>query len=271
MKYIELQAAFELEIDKIDSNLEKPKSVDIEYWLNQGLEKFYKTRYSGTNDKGLGFEQDQKRTDDLRTLVRTSIFELDDESWYLNQENKDKFIIQPNFFLNLEEVPKDKMHAASHNIFYIRLPQNYMFLLGDTAGIVPIRKEDLQCAEKDEEGNVIPVVDNVIETTIETVDAQLRNSLSEHRIKYGKARPLRMMYDNIIMLITDGNYKVQKYQITYLMRPNNINIHKHPFDEYTDMPKHTHSEIVKLAVQMYLENKKDNRYNTYNNEVMQME
>ena len=29
-----------------------------------------------------------------------------------------------------------------------------MFLLGDTAGIVPIRKEDLQCAEKDEEGNV---------------------------------------------------------------------------------------------------------------------
>jgi hypothetical protein len=34
MRYIDLQAAFELEINKIDSNLEKPKSIDTQYWLN---------------------------------------------------------------------------------------------------------------------------------------------------------------------------------------------------------------------------------------------
>ena len=43
MTFIELQSAFELEINKIDANLEKPKSIDTEYWLNKGLERFYKT------------------------------------------------------------------------------------------------------------------------------------------------------------------------------------------------------------------------------------
>lgn len=271
MKYIDLQAAFELEINKIDSNLEKPKSIDIEYWLNKGLEKFYKTRFSGTNYKSLGFEQDQKRIDDLRTLIRTKVFDLDEESWYLNQQNNDRFILTPGFFLNLENVPQNKIQVSSNNTFYIRLPQHYTFLLGDRASIVPTRSKDIACAKKDENGNIVPQSDDVIEVTIETVDAQLRNTLSEHNIQYGKAKPLRLIHNNSIVLITDGNYKVQKYQITYLKRPNNINIHKNPFEEYTDMPEHTHSEIVKLAAQMYLENQKDSRYNTYSSEVTQME
>ncbi|MBQ7819890.1 MAG: hypothetical protein IJ341_10065 [Bacteroidales bacterium] len=91
MTYIELQAAFELEINKIDANLEKPKSVDIEYWLNRGLEKFYKTRYAGINQKGLGFEQDQKRIDDLRTLVCTRHCTLNEYTGSLVQENNAKF------------------------------------------------------------------------------------------------------------------------------------------------------------------------------------
>jgi hypothetical protein len=37
------------------------------------------------------------------------------------------------------------------------------------------------------------------------------------------------------------------------------------------MPEHTHSEIVKLAAQMYLENTKDPRYNSISNEVKEME
>ena len=81
MKYIELQAAFELEINKIDSTLEKPKSTDIEYWLNRGLEEFYKTRYTE-------FEQNQKRIDDLRTLIDTKYYVLDNDMWnILNEES----------------------------------------------------------------------------------------------------------------------------------------------------------------------------------------
>lgn len=271
MTYLELQASFELEINKIDANLEKPKSVDIEYWLNRGLEKFYKTRYTGSNPKGLGFEQDQKRIDDLRTLICTKHCELDEETWYLNQENTSDIKLSNQDKLLLESMPIDKIYAASNNKFYIRLPKDYVFLLGDTSSIIPIDNDDLKCAKRDNDGNIIPWRDDTIEATIETVDKQFRNTLSEHKIKYNRARPLRLIQENVITLITDGNYTVSEYSYSYLRRPNEINIHKNPREMYTDMPEHTHSEIVSLAVQLYLENQKDNRYTTYSNEVTTIE
>lgn len=76
MRYIDLQEAFELEIAQLDSNLTKPTTSDIEYWLTAGLIKFIKTRYSGINFKQTGFEQDQKRTDDLRSLVTRKSYQF---------------------------------------------------------------------------------------------------------------------------------------------------------------------------------------------------
>ena len=40
MRYVDLQASFELEINQIDANLTKPKSIDIEYWLNKGYKMY---------------------------------------------------------------------------------------------------------------------------------------------------------------------------------------------------------------------------------------
>ena len=77
MTYISLQEAFEIELNVLDDGLNKPKSMDTEWWLNKGLEKFWKTRYSGLNPKSTSFEQDQKRIDDLRTLVSTLVYDKD--------------------------------------------------------------------------------------------------------------------------------------------------------------------------------------------------
>lgn len=271
MKYIELQSAFELEIAKLDDNLNKPQSTDTEYWLNRGLEKFYKTRYSGINYKSAGFEQNQKRIDDLRTLVNVLCYEPVENDWYITQEDNDKFILECNGFLTRESIPYDKIIKQKSNTFYIRLPKDYLFLLGDSASIVPTEEPDLSCAKKDENGNIIPYVESSIESTIETLDKQLHNSLSEHRIKYCKARPLRTMFNDFILLHTDGKYDIVKYKITYLRKPIDIDIHTNPFAEYSDMPSHTHSEIVKLAAQMYLENQHSDRYSVYSNEINTME
>mgnify|MGYP003399108026 FL=1 len=58
MRFIDLQEAFEIELNVLDDGFNKPKSMDTEWWLNKGLEKFWKTRYSGINFKSTGFEQD---------------------------------------------------------------------------------------------------------------------------------------------------------------------------------------------------------------------
>lgn len=102
MKFIELQEAFEIELNVLDDGLNKPKSMDTEWWLNRGLEKFWKTRYSGMNVKSTGFEQDQKRIDDLRTLIKTV------------------------------SIPADKISDKQYSV---SIPNDYVILLGDTVGI----------------------------------------------------------------------------------------------------------------------------------------
>lgn len=237
-KYIDLQEAFEIELNVLDDGLNKPKSMDTEWWLNRGLEKFWKTRYSGLNYKGKSFEQDQKRIDDLRTLVKVS------------------------------ELPITKVSDSQYTV---ELPSDYIILLGDTAGIAPIDGTENLCWEKDANDEYVVKTGDTIEATVETLDRQLQNSLSEHILKYCSARPLKLVQGNQIKLYTDGQYQVSKYELTYLRRPVKIDIHTNPFGEYADMPEHTHSEIVKIAAQMYIENQNNQRINTHNAEVQEME
>lgn len=238
MKFIELQESFERELNQFYDGLNKPTSADTEWWLNRGLEKFYKTRYSGINYKQKGFEQDQKRIDDLRTLVY-------------------------NIPLNPTKL--------SNSDYTVELPEDYVILLGDTAYILPVDGKTIPCWDKDENGNYVLKSTDTLEVTVETIDREKSNSLSEYRLHYCLARPLKLIRNNQIYLYTDGNYQVRIYNMTYLRKPKYIDIHEKPFDEYTDMPEHTHSEIVKLAAQMYIENQGNQRLQSHNQEVNTME
>lgn len=171
MKFIELQEAFEIELNTLSDGFNKPKSMDTEWWLNRGLEKFWKTRYSGINYKSTGFEQDQKRIDDLRTLVTTK-----------------ELVIE----------------RGSDSLYKVELPIDYVILLGDTAGIAPV--ESNSCWKYDEMGEYAVKYNDTIESSIETLDRQLSNSLSEHNLKYCSARPLRLIQGKNILLYTDGQY-----------------------------------------------------------------
>lgn len=233
MRFIDLQEAFELEIDKLDNNLEKPTTSDIEYWLMAGLDKFIKTRYSGINFKRKGFEQDQKRIDDLRTLISNKVYQ---------------FTVYP------EE-------------YTVVLPDDYMLALGETAVIFSYNP----CWPVGPSGQPRTKNTDVLEATIENIDQQRQNSLSEYRFHSNNARPLRLFMGNEIHLYTDGNYNIKNYILTYLRNPKRISLTESPFSEYTDMPAATHLEIVKLAAELYLENKANPRYQSYVNEVSTME
>ena len=67
------QIEFERRLQLMDPNLvikDKLSSDTIISFINEAIDKFYKTRYSGINFKAQGFEQTEKRIDDLRTLIR---------------------------------------------------------------------------------------------------------------------------------------------------------------------------------------------------------
>lgn len=238
----ELQIEVERRLQLINPELSlagKLPSDTIISFINEAIDKFWKTRYSGLNFKQRGFEQDQKRTDDLRTLVTKHTYK-DTDITKVNQEE-----------------------------YTVTLPDDYVILLGDTAGISPADGVINNCWEKDALGNYKIKYSDTIEGTIETVDRIKENSLSEYRLKYTKAKPIRLIQDNTITLYTDGNYKVAEYTIEYLKKPSKVDLKTNPTDEYTDLPVHTHMEVVKLAVQLILATLPN--YNVYSNEVNSME
>lgn len=208
--------------------------------INEAIDQFWKTRYSGLNTKQQGFEQSQKRIDDLRTLIRNKTYQSDE-------------II------------------ANGNQYKVVLPEDYTILLGDTAGIQPADGLTNKCWEKDENGEYIIKRGDTIESTIETIDRQLQNSLSEHRLKYAFARPLKLIQGNEITLFTDGKYKISEYDIKYLTKPGKINSSDDLATEYEDLPAHTHLEIVKIALRLYSATKPTQNYNLLAQETQVME
>ena len=235
-----MQIEFERRIMLMDPSLKdvnKLTSNTIFAFINEAIDKFYKTRYSGLNSKGEGFEQSQKRIDDLRTLVKTVTYNT-------NIKN-------------------------TNNVYSVTLPSDYTIMLGDTAGIEPVDHKNT-CWEKDNNGNYITKHNDTIEVTIETLDKNLNNSLSEHRLKYGNARPLRHIQNNEIRLFTDGKYKISEYILTYLSKPSFIDL-EHLDSEYKSLPEHTHIEIVKMAIQIYLTTVLMQNNSDYSSEVNKME
>lgn len=238
----EFQIEFERRLQLMDPNLVikgKLTSDTIISFINEAIDKFYKTRYSGINFKAQGFEQTQKRIDDLRTLIKN------------------------------KKYTESLINKSDRNSYSVELPEDYVLLLGDTAGIQPSNLNE--CWETNERGEYIIKYTDTLESTIETLDRQLNNSLSEHKLKYCQARPLKLIQDNNVILYTDGNYKISEYQITYLAKPSKIDSSNITNLEYTDLPEHTHMEIVKMAIQIYLATKPMQHYNAYSNEIASME
>ena len=74
MRGIDILAAFELEINKINEDIEKPLTDDSLYWVNQAVVKFVKDRFNGNAPKRTSYEQNEKRTRDLiKLLVNTPV------------------------------------------------------------------------------------------------------------------------------------------------------------------------------------------------------
>lgn len=69
-----MQTAFKFGLDKIDSlNYPNFTPTEIDLLLNQGQDRFVKQRYGINNVKRESFEETQKRTEDLKTIVLNAI------------------------------------------------------------------------------------------------------------------------------------------------------------------------------------------------------
>lgn len=224
MTSLQMQTAFELEAAFIDDTI-KPMSSDIFYFINRAVEKFVKTRYDGNNFLKTSFEGDQKRVEDLRTLINKTTINTTTGTFY------------PNSYV-----------AA--------FPSDYYILISDEVSIQFINSLGISTT----------VRNSVQEITSERLSDELDNPFSEYHLHYETAKPLRLLSSAGIELIGDGYYTIPTYYLRYISQPATVSL-----TVPCNLPPQTHPEIIKLAVGMYLENIKDHRYSTYQNEINTVE
>jgi hypothetical protein len=292
-----IRPAIKLGLDKtsaLDIPAYEPEEID--FWFNDTILKFTKTRYSGVNVKKQSFEETQKRIDDLSSLVKTA-------------EPMD---------LILDIVKNIGTNSYVVDTTNVPWPTDYLFAIAEE-----VRPDEVDGI------NVASGRWGVTQCTHDRYRQHLDNPYSEHILHYGSAKPLRLFDDSNVRIVTDGNYTVDEYYLTYLKTPQIVDtINDVPssavanagirpgilyevygtndtdsvtYDgtvyyngdkftgvittsEYTettasitsvyktiDLPEQTHEEIVKMTVNTMLENIEQPRFKSHSVEVATME
>ncbi|MBE3086179.1 MAG: hypothetical protein IMZ64_08180 [Bacteroidetes bacterium] len=242
MTISEMHIAFKLGLDKTNS-LQYPTFLpeEIDFWLNQAIRKFVKTRYSGVNAKREGFEQSQKRIDDLRKLVREVTVPCTATG-----------ATKPNGYV---------LTSGFANAIFTAAP--YWLSLGEE---VKISYTSTQL----ENGGITTKRVGVVDITSDTYRSEIDDPLSEHILHYDEAKPLRLFYNDTIEFITDENYSVTEAYIRYIKQPITV-YYSITLPVHCDLAEHAHEEIVDMAIQLALENIEQPRLQTYSQEINTME
>ena len=74
MKNVEILANYEREINKLNDAIGKPSTEDSLFWLNQAAAKFVKLRFNGDFVHKTGYEQTEKRREDLISLFVSKVW-----------------------------------------------------------------------------------------------------------------------------------------------------------------------------------------------------
>lgn len=148
-------------------------------------------------------------------------------------------------------------YDESYTEHYVTYPDNFLYALN----------EDVVICDKNNEHKMNTCV---FECTKDSFMYRVNNSLTDFHYRSHRARPLRIRTDEGCSLLTDGNYKILKYTLGYIRKPNEITLEA-PTDEYTDFQDHIMYEIIKIAAQMYIENTANQRYQTISQEVLTQE
>lgn len=219
----EMHYDFNVKLDKV-GNLSKDSfnRAEIDWLLNEAQEVFVKTRMGLNNPKREGFEMTQKRIDDLSSIVV-------------------KYPEQPAITPTLD--------SGVYEIELDTLTQPYMFLIRAVADV----KDDNDC-EKSVTLKFVQHDD--LSDALEDPFSSPANNLND--IPYNIGRSSDGLGSSLY--IYPGSNDVQRVRLEYIKRPKRIYFGDYTYidgsttvETSSELPDHTHSEIVDLAVKIAAE------------------
>ena len=213
---------FKVAVDKLtafNSPSFLPEEIDI--ILNNTIERFVSQRMYANNPRKEGFEEDQKRFDDLITLV--------------NQQNYSAFSTSP------------LLKPGGQTVAY---PSDYWHTIEEDA---TINYTDCNNQTQSKIVSVIPVAHD-----------KYNKVVSDPFHKPNENKIIRMGIGGSPELIVGTGTTLASYRLRYIKKPTAVQFGSAyavpTADIDSDLPEHTHKEIVALAAQEALENIESKRY-----------
>lgn len=233
---------FKLMLDKLDSSAyPNILPAEIDFWLNNGYERIIKTRYNRNNIYRKGFEEMQKRTDDLKQLVVTNYAAVSAVTTETN-----------TYRIDLQTLYSNESHATPST-------EKYMFYLRGRA-----RHVHTGCTSTYFSVNIVQQDD------LEMILADPFNGPHElEAVGYFERGDL--------YIVTDGSFTIDKFKVTYLKIPLRIDAAQilSPLGlagaATVEVDEHLHSEIVAEAVNAALENIESQRQQTQQQQLNKIE
>jgi hypothetical protein len=235
MTVAQMHQAFKFGLDKLDSvNYPNFLPEEIDLLLNQAQERFVKQRYGLSNPKRTSFEETQKRTEDLKELVRHVNLTPSVSTWE-NITPNSRFVTLPadHWFIIQERAVQICDKCNSYPLYNeVDVNQNEYSVNGMYAEVRPIQHNE---------------IGKVIKDAFKAPD-------------YDKV--LRVMEDGRVELIPSSVCTPTVYRLRYIKKPQVINITSTP-PVNCELSDHTHQEIIDEAIKIALEGIEAKRNNTF--------
>jgi len=225
----EMHTQLNLRSQKINSNaFDNFLPEERDEYLNLAITRFIKNRLQPeSNYIGEGFEESQKRIDDLRTLVKK------DETLSPQQANGNAGV--GNTFVDRGQFPDDYNYLIS-----VRCKVDYA-----RDGI----SFSLSSGKRDADGNEgTDYKTEIVQAKVvqsDDVYELLRDPFNKSRVR----EPICDINESGIDAYTDDTFIVDSIIINYLKKPVSVSLST---STDSDLPEHTHDEIVDMATELML-------------------
>lgn len=252
---------FDLTLDKIASSAyAELEPWEKDYYLTEAQTRFVKTRYNENNSYRKGFEQSQKRTDDLKNIVVSRFCKVYKVNDSINPESG-AISTQNTYRIGLDQFYRNEVEWDTTLTPRVAAPRGTP-IFADNQGNYPAEspKGDRATTEKymffiqcsanagtscsDRWGFVRMIQQNNFEIAI--------------RDPFNKPTPSNpiMYFEEGDIYVCAGEAKINDFLLTFIKKPSDICIGTYgnkPVQE-CELSEHTHKEIIQMAVTIALEN-----------------
>ena len=237
MNITEMHLAVQQGVDKINSfQADTLLSEEIDLELNKAINKFVNLKYGKNNIYTKGFEESQKRVDDLRVLIKDVDLKLKFRDTTVNNVYTYISSDLPEDYRFLLKALANVSHKSTCKTLNTEEQLQVGFLTDNDSKAIR-RKSSMKFIQQDD---ILAILSDPFNTTT-------------------KEKPLITIEHDSIIVYTNDIFIIDTVKLTYIKNPAKVSLSLGVDCELADQ---THQEIVDMTINSILEGISDSRYTT---------